>query len=240
VSATSHSLEQLAERVRMLEARVAQLEGGAGQGRRRPNSGSSGAAASVGGSLDTAGWTSTYVAAELQVSETWIEVHEQSARPQLQRLIRQVVEEEGPVTDRLVLDRVRRAWGLRRAGGRVQEAYDQAVRQLLARSLVERDGDALRIPGSELQAVRVPGEDEASRRAAEDVPVAELALAIVHAVRALGPTEADELTMQVARLFGWTRRGGSIQMRLDAAVEAALERGTVERRGSRLAVAAAG
>jgi hypothetical protein len=166
--------------------------------------------------------------AELSVDETWIELHETSARPQLQRLIRQVVEEEGPVTDRLALDRVRRAWGLRRAGGRVQEAFDQALRQLVARSLIERDGDAVGMPGARLDHVRVPGEDEATKRGAEDVPLVELALALRLALGELGGrANVDDLTMQVARLFGWTRRGGAIQERLDAALEHAAEQGAL-------------
>lgn len=230
------SVSELEARLAALEARVATLEGsGGGAARSRAHAATSGSTSAARGTLDARGWTSRYEAAQLEVAETWIELHEQSARPQLQRLIRQVVEEEGPVTERLVLDRVRRAWGLRRAGGRVQEAFDQAVRQLLARALVERDGDALRVPGSELPRVRVPGEDEASRRAAEDVPLVELASAIGHAARALGRCEVDELTMQVAKVFGWTRRGGSIQERLDAAVSRAGQEGAVELRDGRIA-----
>ncbi len=229
--ALSEQVDALMERIANLEARIGVLEAGGGASRR-----SSGGVALD--ELDARDWTSAYVVAELEVAETWIELHEASARPQLQRLIRQVVEEEGPVTDRLALDRVRRAWGLKRAGGRVQEAFDQAVRQLVARALVERDGDALRMPGASLEAVRVPGADEATRRGAEDVPLVELALAITHATRAArGSADVDALTMQVAKLFGWTRRGGAIQERLDAALELAASRGQVELVGGRVSAA---
>jgi hypothetical protein len=224
--------EALESRIAALEARVAALEAGAASPRRSSSGGSSA------GELDHRGWTEPYEVAELEVSETWIELHEASARPQLQRLIRQVVEVEGPVTDRLVLDRVRRAWGLKRAGGRVHEAFDQAVRQLVARSLVERDADALQAPGTALRSVRVPGDDEATRRGAEDVPLVELASAIEHAVRSVGrPVDVDALTMQVAKLFGWTRRGGAIQERLDAAVQLATTRGAVSVENGQLRVA---
>jgi hypothetical protein len=142
------------------------------------------------------------------------------------------------VTHRLAPDRVRRAWGLKRAGGRVQEAFDQSVRQLLARGLVERDEDALRVPGTELEVVRVPTDDEATRRSAEDVPLGELALAIARAAEAVGAAaDEDELTMQVAKLLGWTRRGGAIQERLDAALELAARRGTIDRAGGRVSPA---
>jgi hypothetical protein len=219
---------RLLARIEALEARVANLEAaraGGGAPRRPSGGGSVGAS----GELEASGWTEPYVVAELEPAETWIELHEASARPQLQRMIRAVVEGEGPVTERLALDRVRRAWGLRRAGGRVQEAFDQAVRQLVARTLVERDGDALQAPGTVLEVVRTPTDDEATRRGAEDVPLVELALAIERALRALGgAADVDDLTMRVAKLLGWTRRGGAIQDRLDAALRRAVERGAIE------------
>lgn len=228
----------LIARIDALEARVDALE--AGRGARRSAGGDAASRASA-GAIDASGWTRPYDVAELEVSETWIELHEQSARPQLQRLIRQVVEHEGPVTDRLALDRVRRAWGLKRAGGRVQEAFDQAVRQLLARGLVERDEDALREPGTQLEVVRVPTDDEATRRGAEDVPLGELALALARAASSAGgAVDEDELTMRVAKLLGWTRRGGAIQERLDAALELASSRGLVERSGGRVSASSPG
>ncbi|MCW2921704.1 MAG: hypothetical protein JWL76_1578 [Thermoleophilia bacterium] len=221
----SEQVEELEARIATLEARIQALEAGASPSRR---SGSSGSGSSAALEVDAREWTTPYAIAELEVAETWIELHETSARPQLQRLIRQVVEEEGPITERLVLDRVRRAWGLKRAGGRVQEAFDQAVRQLVARALVERDDDALRLPGTSLVTVRVPTSEEATRRGAEDVPRVELALAMVRTAHAAGGSVAiDDLTMQVAKLFGWTRRGGAIQERLDAALELAAARGDV-------------
>lgn len=230
----------LVARVEALERRVAELEGGGGRTRRGSGIGSASAGGSGGGAVVAAGsWTRPYEVAELEVAETWIEMHEQSARPQLQRLVRQVVQAEGPVTDRLVLDRVRRAWGLKRAGGRVQEAFDQAVRQLLARALVERDADALVVPGSHDVHVRVPTEDEATRRAAEDVPLVELVEALTRMAGELGRGGAteDELTMHVAKLFGWTRRGGAIQERLDAAVRRGIDAGVLGRQGGRVLAA---
>lgn len=236
----SDVVEQLLERVAQLEQRVEQLEQArpvGGGARRRAGGDVSGGAVP---SLEGASWTRPYEPAQLEVSETWIELHEPSARPQLQRLVREVVEVEGPVTDRLVLDRVRRAWGLRRAGGRVQEAFDQSLKQLVARGLVERVGDALVPQGGGEIRVRVPhGEDEATRRGAEDVPLAELALALRHAAEACGGAAAeDELTMAVAKVFGWTRRGGAIQVRLDAALAHAVAQGSVERRDGRIVAAA--
>jgi len=237
----SQLVSTLQSRIEALEARVADLEARDVPPTRRSRSdgaGSSSSGVSGGASLDAASWTVPYEPAELEVSETWIELHEPSARPQLQRLLREVVAAEGPITDRLALDRIRRAWGLKRAGGRVQEAFDQAVRQLIARALIERVGDALRVPGQELATVRVPGDDEQRRRAAEDVPIVEMAAALAQGAGAIGaPVAEDELTMLVAKLFGWTRRGGAIQERLDAALEHAAAHGSITRDGGRVTAA---
>ncbi len=220
-------IARLVDRIEALEARVARLESGGGRA-----GGGSRRSATSGGELDASSWSVPYEVAQLEPAESWIELHEPSARPHLQRMLRQVVEVEGPVTERLALDRIRRTWGLRRAGGRVQEAFDQAVRQLVARTVVERDADALRSPGSTLDAVRVPGDDDESKRGAEDVPLVELALALTRAARQLGGGEVDDVTMRVAKLFGWTRRGGAIQERLDAALRLAVDRGELELDGS--------
>lgn len=233
MATSTDDLQSLVDRIGELEARVAALEAAPTTRRASPPGGT------ATGELDASGWTEPYRPSSPEASETWIELHEPAARPQLQRMIRQVVEEEGPVTERLALDRVRRAWGLRRAGGRVQEAFDQAVRQLVARTLVERDGDALRAPGTSLERVRVPGGDEATRRAADEVPLSELALAATRAAGALGGSvEVDDLTMRVAKLFGWTRRGGAIQERLEAALRLAVERGELAVEGGRARVLA--
>ena len=114
----------------------------------------------------------------------------------------------------------------------MQEAFDQAVRQRVARALVERVGDALVEPGGDTSVVRVPDDaDETTRRGAEEVPLCELASALAQAASRLGPTSEDELTILVAKLFGWTRRGGAIQERLDAALVHAVDEGALTREG---------
>lgn len=175
------------------------------------------------------GWTQSYRVAELSVSETWIEMHEPSARPQLQRLIRETVAAEGPITQALALRRVREAWGLKRAGQRIQQVFDQSVRQLVAAGYLERRGDAVIEQGQELDVVRVPSDDERSRRAADEVPALELELALVRVATDAGALAADELTAVVSRLFGWTRRGAGIQAVLDERLDSLVRGGALER-----------
>ncbi|MBC7645370.1 MAG: DUF3320 domain-containing protein [Thermoleophilia bacterium] len=235
------ALARLAARVEQLEARVAALEKAPAPAtspsatRNRTISGSSGAGA--GGTLAglAPGWTVPYELATLERADSWIEIHEHSARPHLHRMIREVVETEGPITEALVLRRIREVWGLRRAGARVKDTFDQALRQLSYGGKLDRSADGvITLDGNDVAAVRVPTADEATKRAVDEIPPGELELALLLTARDAGALDADDLTMQVAKTFGWTRRGAEIQATLDARLEALVARGSLTRAGTNI------
>lgn len=221
---------RLQQQVEQLEARVAELER---RGPARSRGGGGGGGPVVGPRPE---WAVPYQATELEVGETWIEMHEPSARPQLHRLIRQLAEVEGPITDLYALRRVREAWGVKRAGARIQQVFEQALRQLVARGDLRRVGNTVLQPDQQLDAVRVPDSDDTSRRSVDEIPVIELELALRKVVQDAGRMAPDEATMQVARLFGWTRRGTGIQSTLDAGVQALVNRGELVREGDSLSL----
>ncbi len=211
------------ERIESLEKRVAELELKLSEmsvtQRRAPASRSS--TGSPTQSSDTTLWTRPYAVSQLEFGDTWIEMHEPSARPHIQRMIRQVVEEEGPVTDHLILRRIREAWGLKRAGGRVQQVIDQNIRQLISSGVIERcGGDAVCAAGKgTLTHTRVPDEtDPDSRRSIDEIPQTELAFALACTAWQLAPVKISDLTMEVSRVFGWSRRGKEIQTVFDELV----------------------
>jgi hypothetical protein len=63
------------------------------------------------------------------------------------------------------------------------------------------------------------------------VPKLELALAVQHLVEDARRVSRDELTFQVARLFGWNRRGSDIAAALDRAVDKLLRDGVLQSDG---------
>lgn len=164
-------------------------------------------------------WSEPYRLAELDAQYTGYDMHEPEARPQLQRLVEEVARQEGPVHRDRVLRAVRIAWGVGRAGPRIKDAFDSAVRALGRKAL---DVDAvgfLRLESSTLSKVRVPTDDPESRREAKHVPQAELQLAIAHLVSDAHAITRDEVSVRVARLFGWSRRGPDVTAALDRAIE---------------------
>lgn len=183
-------------------------------------------------------WAEPYKVAALDgPTRSWVEMHDPSAQADLRRLIQKVVAAEGPVSRELVLRRVRESWGVQRAGSRIREAFATAVRSLTSQGLlVAQDRDFLMVPESDPARVRVPTENDETRRRVDEVPAVELRAAIELTVRDAIRVERDELTYAVARLYGWNRRGSDIGQALDRAVTYLLRMKRLEKQGDYLRV----
>ncbi|MGA2015209.1 MAG: DUF3320 domain-containing protein, partial [Solirubrobacteraceae bacterium] len=166
-------------------------------------------------------WTLPYrVAKPMLQTRRLPEMHLPEAQWQLRQLIEQIITIEGPALDTLVLRRAREAWGVGRAGRRIRDAFDTAVRTLTRNGTITTDRQGfLARTGTEIQSVRIPGGDAEARRGAEEVPLAEMQLAVANLVADAKRVTRDELTFEVARLFGWSRRGPDIAAALDRAVD---------------------
>jgi len=174
-------------------------------------------------------WTVPYRVAKPTLETRRLpEMHLPEAQWQLRQLIEQVVTVEGPVLDTLALRRAREAWGVGRAGRRIRDAFDTAVGTVTRNGVITADRYGfLARTGAEIQAVRIPGNDLDARRGAEEVPLAEMQLAVANLIADAKRVRRDELTFEVARLFGWNRRGPDIAAALDKAVDGLLRNGAV-------------
>lgn len=121
---------------------------------------------------------------------------------QLAALMRQVVEQEGPVHFDEIITRMRTLWGLQRAGSRVRDALEQARQSLLADGALVAEGEFLDLPG---RAVRVRNRSEArsaNLRRIDCLAPAEIREAIVQTLKTSLGGERDELPGSVVRLLG--------------------------------------
>lgn len=193
-------------------------------------------------SLDEAPeWTVPYQVARPEVRRDRItDLYLPDAQPLLRELIEYVLRVEGPALDSLVLKRVREACGVGHAGRRIREAFERAVRALTRTGVITCDHHGfLSLTGTTIAMVRVPGADPLARRTAEEVPLAEIQLAIRQLVRDAKRVRRPELTLEVARLFGWKRRGPDITAALDRAVDGLLRAGDLDEDGEYLLAGAA-
>ena len=174
-------------------------------------------------------WTVAYrVATPALETRRLPEMHLPEAQWQLRQVIRDVVTVEGPVLDTLVLRRVREAWGVGRAGRRIRDAFDTAVRALTRSGAITADRQGFLHPQRRGDPSRKsPRRGSAARRRADEVPLAEMQLAVANLIADAKRVRRDELTFEVARLFGWNRRGPEIAAALDRAVDGLLRNGSV-------------
>lgn len=129
------------------------------------------------------------------------ELHE-TATGILAGLVEEAVQVEGPVHIDEVVERIRSAWGLKRAGGRIQQAIETATQVAIQTGRVERDGDFLAIPQVPITVRDRSLTVSSTLRRADRLPPAEIALAILDIVRANFGATRDQIVQAVSRSVG--------------------------------------
>lgn len=176
-------------------------------------------------------WAEEYKVARPRAARWYEGLHDPAARHAVVESIEQVVEVESPVAKEVVLRRVREAWGAGRAGNRIREGFDDALREAKVRQSVTVDRYHFLWDSSRpVPVVRYPSTDPNTQRSISEVAREELELAITNIVRDAHQVTWDELTGVVSRLFGWGRRGPEIARALDNAVRRLEQRGVLEQR----------
>ncbi len=118
-------------------------------------------------------------------------------------LVEQVVAVEGPVHVDEVVVRLRSAWGLQRAGGRIQGAVERACDIGVQRGRLLREGAFLSIPDG-VVAVRDRGSAVSTTlRRPDMLPPPEVEAAVLQVVRTGLGASADEIGAAVPRLLGF-------------------------------------
>lgn len=152
------------------------------------------------------------------------ELHE-APRGILSSLAESVVEIEGPVHLDEVINRIRDAWGLKRAGGRIQDAIKLAVQVAVKAGRLIEDGGFFSIPGRTPKVRDRSQVQSPALRRSDMLPPVELELAIMKVVRAnFGATE-EQICTVASRMLGF--KSTSSQLR-ESIVDAVVRSTTKE------------
>lgn len=147
------------------------------------------------------------------------EFHDLAFRSVIVDQVLEVVDGHAPIHREAVLRAVRKAWGRGRAGSKMRDAFDNAVRRAIASGSIQQREGWLRSPHG-MTIVRVPASDDAPRRPVEEVPPDEIQLAIMRLLGDAGASRHTDLREAWARLYGWKRVGPDIERAFDRAVRA--------------------
>ncbi len=154
--------------------------------------------------------------------------------------VSEVVRVESPIHQQEALSRIRIAAGVRRAGSRIQQRMQDAIRYGVRSNMFERRGDFLWRTGHQTPDVRIrdgklPDTAKALRKI-EMIAPAEIAQAVCYAVNDSFGISEDEAVNEACRLFGFQRTGPKITSRVHLIVNQLLGEGKLTRTGELLRI----
>jgi hypothetical protein len=161
------------------------------------------------------------------------ELHD-TPRGALSMLAEEVVRIEGPVHACEVVNRIRDAWGLKRAGGRIQEAVDAAIAVSIREGRITDEDDFLDLPGRPPKVRDRSAVRSASLRKSDTLPPAELEIAILDVVRINYGATDDQVIQAAARAVGFKSTSSQLRDLLADVIAAAIKRGRLTRQSGML------
>ena len=147
-----------------------------------------------------------------------IEPHELQTKD-LAAIVVRIVEQEGPIHEDEVVNRVRDLWGFGRAGTRIQDAVMKAVRSVLVTKRCVREDGFLLIPNAPVPVRNRETVSSASLRKPEMLPPAELRAAILAVIDAGHGATKQEIPTAVARMLGFKATGAQLRSVIEAQIK---------------------
>ena len=131
-------------------------------------------------------------------------IKDPESKPKLRQQMEDMIVIEGPVCESVMLKRIRKVWNVTRVTDAVETAFAAALPSIgfVTQRGAERVFWAPRQKPETWRAYRVPGNDEASQRAVDEIPPEELANAMRELLADLGSCPQDALYRETMKTFG--------------------------------------
>jgi len=179
--------------------------------------------------------TNTYIAAKLKpLSVASEDLLSGRYTNSIQSRIRQILQQEAPISEALLIKRLIQSYGLTRSGSRLQERLEQVFASMQLRTTVQ---DGQRFFWKEGQApeaytqFRVNGEG-ANKRDVKDVPVEEAVNALRQTLQDQISLNREDLLREGAKLLGYSRSGTVVTGMMERALEKACSDGVIAMDGN--------
>ncbi|SIT12807.1 DUF3320 domain-containing protein [Paracoccus saliphilus] len=149
-----------------------------------------------------------------------VELHE-VPRGILIEYVEKVVEIEGPVCFDEVVTRIREAWGLKRAGGRIRDAIAAAVDLAERKGSIKRSGDFVSIEGRQPVLRNRSSATSAGVRKPEAVSLEEIVVGALALVEANFGATSEQLVTEISRGLGFKATSDVLRRRIVEGIEKA-------------------
>ncbi|MDY6778007.1 MAG: DUF3320 domain-containing protein, partial [Candidatus Nanohaloarchaea archaeon] len=143
----------------------------------------------------------------------------------LHPILRDIVKSDAPIKSREAYKRAIEPWGISRIGSRIEQSLDDYVRRS---SVITKRGDVLWLSRSRSEGVKVRRNTDDHKRDVDQIPQMEIAKAAYVVLESGYSMEREDLIVETARLFGFSRAGSKIQERVDEAIDWLIQEGAVQ------------
>ncbi|MFD0716050.1 DUF3320 domain-containing protein [Paenibacillus sp. GCM10027626] len=139
--------------------------------------------------------------------------------------IKQVIEEEGPISRSLLTKRVLQAWGITRMGAKLERRFTELLAKLKLQTTETEETVFFWPEGVDPQRYEIyrVSTDDANRRIAEDLPSEEIAAAVKAVLASQISLPQEELVKQVVKALGYARAGTVLEKVIKQGIEKAIE-----------------
>ncbi|MFZ6641210.1 DUF3320 domain-containing protein [Undibacterium sp. TC4M20W] len=151
-----------------------------------------------------------YIEASPQLPSERYELHETPISI-LADLIEKIVVIEGPVHIDEIVARLRTAWGLKRAGSRIQAIIERAISAIIQTKRVDIYEQFLSIPNATVTVRNRSSVQSEALRKPDMIPPQEIVIAILATVKNNFGANSDEIILSISRMFGF--KATSVQLR---------------------------
>lgn len=142
-------------------------------------------------------------------------------------MVEQIVKVESPVHVSEIITRLRTAWGLQRAGARIEAVVNRAIDLECSKGDIIKEGQFLLHPQSKIVLRNRQNVQSSGLRKSEILPPQELVVGILQVVKNnLGAT-ADEIVMSTSRSLGFKATSGSLRKVISESIEQLLSNGAL-------------
>ncbi|MGA9608011.1 MAG: DUF3320 domain-containing protein [Rouxiella badensis] len=147
----------------------------------------------------------------------------------LSEMVEQIVEIESPIHISEVITRLRNAWGLQRAGVRIEAVVRRAINLVCHKNDIYQEGNFLIHRQSKILLRNRQNVHSAGLRKSEMLPPQEIALGIDQVVKNNFGATDDEIILSISRSLGFKATSGTLRKVIIEVVEQLLLKGTLVR-----------
>ncbi|WP_156299436.1 DUF3320 domain-containing protein [Streptobacillus canis] len=148
----------------------------------------------------------------------------------------EIVEQEGPISKKNLIKKVIACWGINRSGSQVEQIISLLLRQLEFKKTEENDVEFLWPNSLEIKPLKQyrVEDEQGNKRNIEDISKYEIIPAIIEILEVQIAIDKKDLVREVAKKFGFTRTGSSIDKILNSTIVFGIEKNILKEENEKI------